>query len=77
MQPTDRQLHHPYNASILCRLLEHQERSGATRNAEATKKICPIAWRITQLARIGAASANGSGDQWEGVGMILSRRFLP
>ena len=38
-----------YNASILSRLLEHQERSGDTQGAEATKKIAPIAWQHLNL----------------------------
>jgi TnpA family transposase len=38
-----------YNASILSRLLEHQERTGDTQGAEATKKICPIAWQHINL----------------------------
>ena len=38
-----------YNASILSRLLEHQERTGDTQGAEATKKIAPIAWQHINL----------------------------
>ena len=38
-----------YNASILSRLLEHQERTGDTRGAEATKKVCPVAWQHINL----------------------------
>ena len=38
-----------YNASILSRLLEHQERTGDTRGAEATKRISPIAWQHINL----------------------------
>ena len=38
-----------YNASILSRLLEHQERTGDTEGAQATKKICPIAWQHINL----------------------------
>jgi TnpA family transposase len=38
-----------YNASLLSRLLEHQEKTGDTRGAEATKKISPIAWQHINL----------------------------
>jgi TnpA family transposase len=38
-----------YNASILSRLLEHQERTGDTRGAAATKKVSPIAWQNINL----------------------------
>ena len=38
-----------YNASILSRLLEHQERTGDTQGAEATKKVSPIAWQHINL----------------------------
>ena len=34
-----------YNASILSRLLEHQQRTGNTPGAEATKKASPVAWQ--------------------------------
>ena len=37
------------NASILSRLLEHQERTGDIQGAEATKKIAPIAWQNINL----------------------------
>ncbi|MBV8361013.1 MAG: Tn3 family transposase [Deltaproteobacteria bacterium] len=33
------------NASILSRLLEHQERTAHARGADAIKKIAPAAWR--------------------------------
>jgi Tn3 transposase DDE domain len=38
-----------YNASILSRLLEHQERTGDTQGAEATKKVCLVAWQHINL----------------------------
>lgn len=38
-----------YNASILSRLLEHQERIGDTQGAEATKKVSPIACQNINL----------------------------
>jgi TnpA family transposase len=38
-----------YNASILSRLLEHQERTGNAPGADATKKISPIAWQHINL----------------------------
>jgi hypothetical protein len=38
-----------YNASILSRLLEDQERTSDTQGAEATKKIAPIAWQHINL----------------------------
>jgi hypothetical protein len=38
-----------YNASLLSRLLEHQESIGDTRGAEATKKVCPVAWQHINL----------------------------
>ena len=38
-----------YNASILSRFLEHQERNGDTQGADATKKVSPIAWQNTNL----------------------------
>jgi hypothetical protein len=38
-----------YNASLLSRLLEHQEKSGDTQGAEAVKKISPIAWQHINL----------------------------
>lgn len=38
-----------YNASILSRLLEHQQRTGDTQGAEATKKMSPIAWQHINL----------------------------
>lgn len=38
-----------YNASILSRLLEHQEKTGDTHGAEATKTISPIAWQHINL----------------------------
>jgi len=38
-----------YNASLLSRLLEHQEKTGDTRGAETTKKISPIAWQHINL----------------------------
>ena len=38
-----------YNASILSRLLEHQERTGDTQGAEATTKVSPIAWQNINL----------------------------
>lgn len=38
-----------YNASILSRFLEHQERNGDTQGADATKKVSPIAWQHTNL----------------------------
>jgi TnpA family transposase len=38
-----------YNASLLSRLFEHQEKTGDTRGAEATKKISPIAWQHINL----------------------------
>jgi TnpA family transposase len=38
-----------YNASILSRLLEHQESTGDTHGAAATKKISPIAWQHVNL----------------------------
>jgi TnpA family transposase len=38
-----------YNASILSRLLEHQERAGDTQGAEATKKVSPAAWQHINL----------------------------
>ena len=38
-----------YNASILSRLLEHQERTGDTQGAEATKKVSPNAWQHINL----------------------------
>jgi hypothetical protein len=40
-----------YNASILSRLLEHQERIGDTLGTEATKKVAPIAWQNINLQR--------------------------
>ena len=38
-----------YNASILSRLLEHQERIGDMQSADATKKVSPIAWQHINL----------------------------
>jgi Tn3 transposase DDE domain len=38
-----------YNASILSRLLEHQERTGDTQGAEATKNVSPNAWQNVNL----------------------------
>ena len=38
-----------YNASILSRLLEHQERAGDTQGAEATKKVSPAGWQNVNL----------------------------
>lgn len=38
-----------YNASILSRLLEFQERNGDTQGADATKGVSPIAWHNTNL----------------------------
>jgi len=38
-----------YNASILSRLLEHQERAGDTQGAEATKKMSPAGWQNVNL----------------------------
>ena len=38
-----------YNASILSRLLEHQERAGDTQGAEATTKTSPVAWQHINL----------------------------
>ena len=38
-----------YNASILSRLLEHQERIGDMQAADATKKVSPIAWQHINL----------------------------
>jgi hypothetical protein len=38
-----------HNASILSRLLEHQESIGDTRGAESTKKVCPVAWQHINL----------------------------
>jgi hypothetical protein len=38
-----------YNASILSRLLEHQEASGDLQGAAATKKVSPIAWQHINL----------------------------
>jgi TnpA family transposase len=38
-----------YNASILSRLLEHQERTGDIRGADATKKVSPVAWQHINL----------------------------
>jgi TnpA family transposase len=38
-----------YNASILSRLLEHQEHTGDAQGAEATKKLSPIAWQHINL----------------------------
>jgi len=38
-----------YNASILSRLLEHQETTGNTQGAEGTKKVSPIAWQHINL----------------------------
>ena len=38
-----------YNASVLSRLLEHQESIGDMRDAEATKKVCPVAWQHINL----------------------------
>lgn len=38
-----------YNASILSRFLEHQERNGDTQGAEATKNVSPIAWQNINL----------------------------
>ncbi|WP_309710000.1 Tn3 family transposase [Armatimonas sp.] len=38
-----------YNASILSRFLEHQERNGDMQGADATKKVSPIAWQNTNL----------------------------
>ncbi len=38
-----------YNASILSRLLEHQERTGDTQGVEASKKASPIAWQHINL----------------------------
>jgi TnpA family transposase len=38
-----------YNASILSRLLEHQEKSGDTQGAAATKNVSPIAWQNVNL----------------------------
>jgi hypothetical protein len=38
-----------YNASILSRLLEHQERLSDMQAADATKKVSPIAWQHINL----------------------------
>ena len=38
-----------YNASVLSRLLEQQESTANTPGAEATKKICPVAWQHINL----------------------------
>ena len=38
-----------YNASILSRLLEHQEMSGNAPGADATKKVSPVAWQHINL----------------------------
>lgn len=38
-----------YNACILSRLLEHQERIGDTQGAEATKTVSPIVWQNINL----------------------------
>jgi Tn3 transposase DDE domain len=38
-----------YDVSILSWLLAHQERSRDTQGAEATKKVCPIAWQHIDL----------------------------
>jgi hypothetical protein len=38
-----------YNASILSRLLEHQERTRDMQGAEATKKVSPNAWQHINL----------------------------
>jgi len=38
-----------YNASILSRLLEHQEKTGDTQGAAATKNVSPIAWQNVNL----------------------------
>ena len=38
-----------YNASIVSRLLEHQERTGDTQGAEGTKNVSPIAWQHINL----------------------------
>jgi len=38
-----------YNASLLSRLLEHRDKTGDIRGAEATKKISPIAWQHINL----------------------------
>ncbi|MCI0459139.1 MAG: Tn3 family transposase [Gemmataceae bacterium] len=38
-----------YNASVLSRLLEHQEKSGDVEGAEATKQVSPIAWQHVNL----------------------------
>jgi TnpA family transposase len=38
-----------YNASILSRILEHQERAGDTQGAEATKNVSPNAWQNVNL----------------------------
>jgi hypothetical protein len=38
-----------YNASILSRLLEHQERTRNALGADATKKVSPVAWQHINL----------------------------
>ena len=38
-----------YNASILSRLLEHREKVGDTRGAEATKNVSPAGWQNVNL----------------------------
>ena len=38
-----------YNASILSRLLEHQEKTGDTLGAQATKMACLAAWQHINL----------------------------
>jgi hypothetical protein len=34
---------------VLSRLLQHQERARETQGAEATKKVCPVAWQHINL----------------------------
>jgi TnpA family transposase len=38
-----------YNGCILSQLLEHQEKNGDVRGADATKKVAPIAWQHINL----------------------------
>ena len=38
-----------YNASVLSRLLEHQEQAGDAQGAKATKKASPVAWQHINL----------------------------
>ena len=53
-----------YNASLLSRLLEHQEKSGDTQGAEAVKKISPIAWQHINKARLKAVRIERRGIFW-------------